>query len=266
MNRLSGSLPPLIGNLINLQQLILFNNQLEGPLPDVSKLRAISECQISINAYLCHLEVPLTYVCNSASTPKCMSDCLVLHGLVCKRVRRIWSHAAPTFECFAIQLQLQLATWISLFSCLNRDNARDFSKSGFSGTLPPEIRSLTNLKQLFLSHNSIDGPLPSSLCNLRRIRTLALHEIKLNGSIPSCFVDFNEAKMILLHKNQFSGAFLSFFGALPRIQTLTLGGNSFHGAITDQMGNLRRYDKVKILRLNGTLMYVGFRLAIYGKY
>ena len=58
-----------------------------------------------------------------------------------------------------------------------------------SGTIPPQIGSLTYLTDLVLSANQLSGSIPPELGNLTELVNLDLHSNVLAGEIPSSIVN-----------------------------------------------------------------------------
>ena len=56
--------------------------------------------------------------------------------------------------------------------------------NGLSGTLPPELGNLTNLRELDLYDNELSGSLPESLGNLTNLYLLQLGRNQLSGVLP----------------------------------------------------------------------------------
>lgn len=54
-----------------------------------------------------------------------------------------------------------------------------------TGTLPPDLGSLSNLQELDLSNTGVAGVIPESWEGLRSLRTLSLMFTKVEGTIPS---------------------------------------------------------------------------------
>ena len=54
-----------------------------------------------------------------------------------------------------------------------------------SGTIPPELGSLSNLQYLWLSSNQLTGEIPAELGGLSNLRRLDLSGNELSGEIPA---------------------------------------------------------------------------------
>ena len=69
----------------------------------------------------------------------------------------------------------------------------DLGGQGLTGSIPPEIGSLTNLRHLYLYNNQLTGSIPSEIGNLTNLTRLYLENNQLTGVIPEgiCDLDIN---------------------------------------------------------------------------
>jgi hypothetical protein len=92
-------------------------------------------------------------------------------------------------------------------------NVTDLSLSdnNLSGSIPPELGSLTNLGSLCLDSNQLNGSIPPQLGGLNNLETLFLHFNQLNGSIPTQLGSLSKLNALFLYNNNLSGSIpLSF--------------------------------------------------------
>ncbi len=59
------------------------------------------------------------------------------------------------------------------------------SENDLSGTLPPVLGDLAQLRRLVLTDNRLTGPIPPELGQLSQLTRLDLHRNRLNGTIPT---------------------------------------------------------------------------------
>lgn len=115
-----------------------------------------------------------------------------------------------------------------------------------SGTIPPQLGSLDQLRRLSLHHNHLSGSLPSQLFNASSLRSIFLEGNRLTGSIPA-----EIGQLHYLQNLDFSGNML--YGMIPdsiancrQLQMLVLGSNFLSGYIPDGIGanlsNLQELD------------------------
>ena len=131
--------------------------------------------------------------------------------------------------------------------------------SGLSGSLPPELGFLLNLRVLDLSANSIEGTIPfSSLTQLPGLQHLLLYQNMLTGTIPTAIGQLNPQglKFLDLDENTLEGTVPTEMGRLVKLERLYLNRNfGLSGTIPSEIGGLTN---VRILdlgynRLEGSL-------------
>ncbi|VEU38667.1 unnamed protein product [Pseudo-nitzschia multistriata] len=66
-----------------------------------------------------------------------------------------------------------------------------FSHSGLTGTIPPEINLLKDLKVLDLSGNRLRGAIPDSLYSIKQLEKLYLYQNQLTGTISENIKNWN---------------------------------------------------------------------------
>ena len=96
------------------------------------------------------------------------------------------------------------------------------------GTIPVELRSLTELWDLDLSGNQLRGNIPD-FSGLPLLHSISLHSNRLNGQIPDLH-DLDDVWFIDLSSNQLSGPIPALRG-LVRLSTLDLSSNQLSGEI-----------------------------------
>ena len=107
-----------------------------------------------------------------------------------------------------------------------------------TGSLPPELANLTNLKVLLLQYNQITGEIPAWLGTLRHLEEIDLGRNKLAGSIPPELGGLSELDRLLLGRNQLNGRIPVELGNLPKLTSLSVVANKLSGQIPSELGNL----------------------------
>ena len=110
--------------------------------------------------------------------------------------------------------------------------------NGLSGTLPPEIGDLTELRVLHLHYNRLSGTIPPAIGNLTRLRELLLYQNDFSGTIPPEIGDLTELTQLDLSYNELSGTIPPGIGNLVRLRDLYLEYSGVSGAIPPDIGNL----------------------------
>ncbi|CAO2183862.1 unnamed protein product [Urochloa humidicola] len=155
-NRLSGPVPgELLSGSPALQSLVLYGNELAGPLPEeLGGLAFLQILDLSSNAL-------------NGSLPASILKCRRLRALALARNNL----TGPLPAGFGAEL-----------AALER---LDLSFNGFSGAVPEDIGNLTRLQgTVDLSHNHFSGPIPASLGRLPEKVYIDLTYNNLSGPIP----------------------------------------------------------------------------------
>ena len=114
----------------------------------------------------------------------------------------------------------------------------DLSSNWLSGTIPPELAGLTNLKVLYLHANELSGAIPAELGALPQLQQLFLGSNKLSGTIPPELGGLTRLRLLLLGGNELSGTIPAELGTLPQLQQLALYSNRLSGTIPPELGGL----------------------------
>ena len=125
-----------------------------------------------------------------------------------------------------------------------------------TGPIPPELGALVNLTNLELSRNALTGRIPRELGSLTNLTNLHLGGNYLTGSIPpelgaltqltSLYLGDNNP--VYVSGNYLTGSIPPELGALTNLTTLHLGGNNLTGSIPPELGALTN---LTTLRLGG---------------
>ena len=173
-NRLNGKIPPEIGQLVNLEALLLSDWSLTGPIPpELGKLA---------NLEFLHLRHKLT-----GPIPAELGK---LKNLV-----RLYINGNKMTGSIPPELgNLTNLEVLSLATCQ------------LTGSIPPTLGNLTNLEILRLSHNQLTGPIPPEIGNLKHLKSLSLFMNQLTGKIPPELSRLTNLKYLILDRNQFTGS------------------------------------------------------------
>ena len=107
-----------------------------------------------------------------------------------------------------------------------------------SGSLPPEIGNLTELRGLSLLSNDLSGSLPPEIGDLTELRELWLQFNDLSGSIPPELGNLSSLVQLGLSNNAFTGPIPAELGNLANVHGLYAQENALSGEIPAELGNL----------------------------
>ena len=255
-NKLSGEIPPEIGEFKKLRELSLYRNRLTGPIPE--KTGSWSEFEyIDVSENLLTGSIPPN-MCNkgkmyallvlqnnlTGKIPESYSTCLSLERF---RVSRnslsgtvpsgIWG--LPNVQVIDIELnriegsvssEIQKAN--KLASILARSNR-------LTGEIPEEISKTTSLVTIDLSDNQISGNIPEGIGELKQLGNLHLQGNKLTGVIPESLGYCNSLNDVDLSRNELSKDIPSSLGLLPALNSLNFSENELSGKIPESLGSLK---------------------------
>ena len=191
-NRISGEIPPELGNLTELRVLGLDSNQLTGEIPDeLGRLGHLLTLNLSNNHLKGEIPPNLSNLSELTILDLSAND---LSGVIPKEI--------GDFEAL---------------------EALNLSHNNLSGEIPSQLGNLVSLRYfLDLSSNSLSGEIPSNLNKLAFLEILNLSRNHLSGMIPS-FSD-----MISLSSFDFS--YNNLTGPIPTgIAFRNASANSFLG-------------------------------------
>lgn len=117
-----------------------------------------------------------------------------------------------------------------------------WARRGMKGTIPEEIRLLSNLTLLDLGENYLQGSLPEDLFALTNLEYLYLHSNQLTGTLSESFLQLSSLIRFYGGDNQFHGSLPKGLGsrgqgwaAARPLRWLSLRNNSLTGALPNSL-------------------------------
>ncbi len=205
--QLTGTIPPEIGELTNLIQLLLGGNALGGSITrELGSLTDLHSLNLSGNSL------------DDAIPPE-------LGNL--SRLR--------TLDLSGNSLDGAIPPELGNLSNLE---ALDLSGNNLDGAIPPELGNLSNLVVLDLSGNNLDGAIPPELGNLSNLEVLDLSGNDLDGAIPLELSRLDELRQLNLGDNPLQGQIPPELGDLKKLRRLTIDLTRVTGRIPPELGKL----------------------------
>jgi Leucine-rich repeat (LRR) protein len=154
-------------------------------------------------------------------------------------------------DLIVYELRQQKSSLTLIFSTVDVDSNDGLVR----GSLPTEIRLLSNLKELDV-RNSLTGTIPSELGQMSALITLTLRSTAaLTGTIPSELGQSSTIQKLLLDHNALTGTIPSELGLISTLQSLQLNSNALTGTIPSELGQISslRHVWVQSNALTGTV-------------
>ena len=137
-----------------------------------------------------------------------------------------------------------LNRWYGVETFNDRVAALHLGGNGLRGEIPPELGTLTQLRELWFGDgNGLTGELPSELSRLTKLEVLDLGYSDVSGSIPAWLGELTRMRSLYLDGNQFEGELPEELGNLVQLELLTLHDNRWlTGELPETLTNIRELD------------------------
>ena len=230
-NQLSGVIPAELGSLLSLEKLHLSGNPLTGCIPD--GLRRVWENDLDqLGLSFCgDLACVVDGAVGDATNTGLALDCealLAARDALAGAASLNWSADRPISEWDGVEVE----------GAPRRVTELHLQDNELSGTILPELGSLTKLRRLYLDRNELTGPVPPELGSLASLQWLSLWGNELTGEIPTELGSLSNLRWMSLGGNRLTGSIPSELGSLSRLHDLWLDGNQLSGPIPASLGNL----------------------------
>ena len=260
---LTGSLPPELGNLRNLQTLTLGSNNLSGPIPpELGQLDNLRSLSLRANRLHGHIppelgslgELQQLWLGGNLLTRTIPPELGELAKL---------THLHLTLNLLEGTIPRELGnltelTWLRLdqnelegqipsqLGGLTNLSVLNLGWNNLTGPIPPALGNLSNLGNLNLDNNELTGPIPPELGNLAKLYALGLGNNDLTGRIPPWVVDRKSLERLRLGGNALTGRIPPELGSLTELTDLYLGGNQLTGPIPPELGSLHQLEELNL--------------------
>lgn len=224
-NRITGSIPPAIGNNAYLITLNLTSNRLNGSIPaEISRLTKLDQLFLSFNlfsgeipaalGYLPHLGLlDLSFNNFSGEIPASLGNLVQVNYLFLNNNLLSGSITKTFGQC------------TDLYKL-------DLSYNKLTGRIPPEISGIREIRIFFnLSHNQLEGPLPIELSKLENVQEIDLSSNNLTGTIFPQISSCIALRLINLSQNSLEGHLPDTLGDFRGLESIDLSQNHLSGRI-----------------------------------
>lgn len=238
-----GAIPHEIGLLLDLEDLNLFGNHLQGSLPDSMK-------------NLKSLEVLILHGNDISGTlPSWITSFTQLKTLNLAENKFIgdlpsgMGAAMTSLETLVLE-DNRFSGRLDTLGESNTLRALYLGNNKFDGALHSELlESCIKLQILDVSQNKLSGSLPEFLFGTDALLVVDLHGNEFSGHLPGLVEDDCSIEFLALQQNKLTGTIGRQLELLPRLAHLDLSANLF-------TGNMPRFESMKTLKY----LYLAFNL------
>lgn len=213
-NNLQGTLPPEIGDFLEIESLTLHNSTYDSNWPyAMGDLVTLKYLKLRLNNPI------------NAVMPNSLGNLVELEHL----------ELVGNLQGMEITTTLGFCTNLETFIAID---------TNLGGDIPTSFTYLDSLKYLNLgslgssnSGNNFLGPLPTNFSDLISLEYIDLRKSGLSGALPAGLDNLQELEYLDLSENNFTGAIPPELGGLDSLTTLKLDGD-FSGTLPPELGDL----------------------------
>eukprot|EP00252_Welwitschia_mirabilis_P006418 TRINITY_DN17300_c0_g1_i1.p1 TRINITY_DN17300_c0_g1~~TRINITY_DN17300_c0_g1_i1.p1 ORF type:complete len:734 (+),score=48.75 TRINITY_DN17300_c0_g1_i1:274-2475(+) len=230
---LQGTLSPFIANMSSLRILNLYENLLDGSVPNsFGRLSRLKNLYLHSNRHLSGQVPAALFNCSQLETLHLSGN--AFFGTVPSNIGRAQAlrrlHLGDNY--FSGRIPPGLANLSSLFEF-------DIGHNLLEGNIPYAITQMSSLQELNLNSNSFQGSIPSEISLLNRtLNSLYLNDNRLSGSLPSSIYSLSDLRELGLRGNDLSGEISPDIKELQLLEHIDLSRNRLSGSIPQEFQEL----------------------------
>ncbi len=263
-NAISGPLPTEIGELRRLRGINLRNNQFSGSLPDsLGNLHLLEWIYLSQNNFDGVLPVSLASLPNlNALYFRETRLCEPLQADFQRWLTGISSVGRSEISCkCALVTEIPAGECRALFAVYSQTHGENWTTAdGWLQTLSPcgweHVQCEDgHVKTLSLGRNNLHGQLPPELGHLTALTALDVSQNALTGTLPTELGELTALTRFYASRNALSGSLPPEIGRLQHLTVLDLSDNRLEGQLPASLGNLHALTSLKLPlnRFSGSL-------------
>eukprot|EP00253_Pinus_taeda_P027389 PITA_27389 len=232
-NELTGEIPPQIGNLTSLTQLLLDSNNFTGPIPFA--LNTLQNLQV-LNMSSNYLQGNIPF---NIGKLKSLGYLDLSQNNFDGRIPESIANLQQLRYLYLFYNQLSGNIPRNLGKCVNLLDL-DLSYNRLTGKIPPEVAGLGNLALSFnLSNNLFHGPVPLGLSKMTMLQAIDVSANQLTGYIPSTLQSCKELEYLNLSHNALGGPIPITLNELQSLEVMDLSYNNLSGGIPLSLEKLK---------------------------
>ena len=137
-----------------------------------------------------------------------------------------------------------LNQWTGIVAENNRVVRLDLGGNNLTGSLPPEIGDLTELRRLFVWGNAIGGNIPSEIGNLKNLDTLGLSVNQFSGPVPEEIYTLTNLKRLSLSNTNVTGGISPAIANLTKLKIVAMWNNNFTRDIPEEFWTMTWLEEI----------------------
>eukprot|EP00934_Nitzschia_sp_Nitz4_P001826 Nitzschia sp. Nitz4//scaffold248_size28759//25809//27806//NITZ4_008112-RA/size28759-processed-gene-0.14-mRNA-1//1//CDS//3329544001//1826//frame0 len=174
IQNMTGTIPPELGKLEELDLLFMFRNNLRGTIPtEIGKLAGVEIVYLHENQL-------------SGPIPEEIEDLIKTEELYL-----YGNHLTGT-------IPNSLGKLVDMVHIALYDNE-------LTGTIPTALQGLKRIETIQLQNNSLTGTIPSHLSGIAELERLYLHRNALSGTVPTELGSFQNFRLLTIYDNMITG-------------------------------------------------------------
>jgi hypothetical protein len=220
-----GRLPFEIGLLSALTELNLFNNDLEGAIPESTYgLKNLSKS--FFNTLYAFREC-------------CTTEAHTIIDRVSPK-----SHTHLSAETLILDLNRFSSTISPNIGKLTNLEVLLLYRNSMTGSLPSSVAQLSNLRTISLGYNDLEGPFTSYLSHWPELQIIEIKQTLLTGILPTTIGLLTKLTVLAAAQCQLDGTIPSELALLSNtLAFLSLGGPNLEGTLPESIGDLTLLSK-----------------------